>query len=124
MTRRLLTSHLDTVRRAREGGGHCGGVTLLKSERQVARNLVPQQRRTRLQRCGTVHDRRQRLVVDIQPLRCVACRIEGFGNDESDRIADMPHTAMRQSRTGWHAHGSTVATCVAQGNRPRWVMSA
>jgi hypothetical protein len=85
--------------------GECGfgglGVAgiVVPIEQQIARHMIEQLRRTRRERVFGFGHRRQRLVVDIDGFRGVACLRQRLRNNQCDRLADMAHLALGENRT-------------------------
>ena len=95
---------LDDVRRRGKRRLDRRSVAALEAVGQVARRLVPQQRRAGGERRRRIDDGRQRPVRDRDSLGGVARLLAGVGDDERDRIADMPHPVARQRRARRHDH--------------------
>ena len=64
----------------------------------VARRLVVDLRRARLQRVDAVHDRGQHLVVDLDQLGGVLRLVARLGDHQRDLIADVAHLALAPAR--------------------------
>ncbi len=78
-------------------------------EADVVGAIVPYQRRARLGRVPGRDYRRQGIVIDVDKLGGVLGLIEGFGDDESDGIADAPDPVRHQGREVGHIHRRSVA---------------
>ena len=65
-----------------------GGVPCLDIDAQVVGRLIPQYRRARLNRVDRAADRRQRLVVDVDPFGHIFGRGDQFGHDHRYAFAD------------------------------------
>src|SRR5690348_17595144 len=76
------------VMRLAESGIDRGLVAELENVRDILRTIGPDRRRPLLHRVRGQHDRRQRLVIDLDALRRVFCCGESFRDDVSDRVAD------------------------------------
>ncbi len=63
---------------------------------QVAAGVLVDRRRAVGARVARVRDRRDRLVLDLDQLRCVACKLPRLGDDGDDRLADVTHLAHGQ----------------------------
>ncbi len=79
-------------------------VAALEAVGQIAGRLVPQQRRAGGERRRGIDDGGQRTVRDRDLLGGVARLLAGVGDDERDRIADMPHPVASQRRARRHDH--------------------
>ena len=65
-----------------------GSVPCLDIDAQVVGRLIPQHRRARLDRLDRAADRRQRLVVDVDPFGHISGRGDRFGHDHRYAFAD------------------------------------
>ena len=99
----------DDARRAREGGLDGGGVAGLEIDAEVARHVVPDQRRARLQRLGGIGHGGQGVVIDLDQLGRVPGRLQGLGDDEGDRLADEMDRPVGQGRARRHRDRRAVA---------------
>ena len=93
-------------------------IALLETERQVSRRDVPQLRRGVVQRARAIDDGRQRVVLDRQRLGRLHRLVAGLGDDERDRVADMPDPADRQRRARRDDHRRQCRHLRCTGQRP------
>ena len=87
---------VDGVGGLGEGAIGRRAVARFPPEREVGRDIVPHQRRPRLQRRRGRRYLRQRRVVDLDALGAVASEIGGLGHDHRHPVADMANPADRQ----------------------------
>ena len=98
----------DDVGRPGELGVGGRRVAQVPVEADVAGGLVPHQGRAVGDGVVQVRDGRQRVVVDLDELgRVLGLRL-GLGDDHDDRIADVPHLALRQGRVRRLDHDRAV----------------
>ncbi len=71
-------------------------VAAAEAEADIARRRFMQARRILVLRAGAFGDRRQGLVVDLDPFGRVHRLRQRVGDDEGDRLADMAHDVARQ----------------------------
>ena len=111
---------------AGEGGLGLGAVADLRVEGDVARDLVPDQRRARRLGGLDARDRLQRLPFDGEGFGRVPGRVHGLGDDEGDGVADMAHEAAREHGIGRGRHRvpPVFLTVPRQGKVPRWATSS
>jgi hypothetical protein len=67
---------------------------------EIARGVVPDERRPRRQRRRSIRHGVEQAIVDDDQLDGVACQIECFGDDQCHGVADVAHSAAGQ-RVAW-----------------------
>ena len=93
---RIVDLQLDDMRRRVQTFRDGVPVSRLPLERTVARQLRPEQRRTRGQCSIDLGDRRHGPPVHRDQFGGIARRQRALGDDQSDRLADVAHTLDRQ----------------------------
>ena len=91
VTRLIQVSKWTTCAGAGEGGIGLRLVADLAIDRDIVAAVVPHRSRARLHRIGGAHDRRQRLVIDLDQLGRVLRLIERLGDHHRHRLADKVH---------------------------------
>jgi hypothetical protein len=84
------------------------GVAALPFERPVGGHVVPQRLGARPDRVLVDHDRRQRLVVDLDQGDGILRLVDGLGDHEGDRLAEIAHAIDRQHRLRAVGGGAAV----------------
>jgi hypothetical protein len=100
---------LGDVMRPGEGCVDRGPVAVLPIEHAIAGGLFPHLRSALLQRvCQFAHGR-QDVIIDLDQFSRVFRLFDGFGDDQSDVIADRAHVVLFQERVGRQRHLCAVA---------------
>ncbi len=100
-----------------EGLGGAGLVAMHPVEAEVPGGLGMHHRRVGVERAVGIHQRRQCLEVELHQLGGVAGLIEGLGDDEDDRVADVAHPPAGEHRT--RRHESLAAAAARHGGQAR-----
>ena len=99
---------LDDARRLGEGGIDRGEVAEAPVVAKIARHIGKDLRRARLQRLAGIDDRRLLDIVDLDLVGRLARLLEGLGDDDRDRVADMAHMVGRERRVRRLGHRRAV----------------
>jgi hypothetical protein len=96
------------MRRPREGRVRRLLVAGLGIGAHIRAVLLPDEGRFRRERIGRAGDYGQRFVLHLDPLGRVRRLRHRFGDDDRDRLADMPDLADHQNRVGRDEKGRAV----------------
>ena len=99
---------LDDARGLGEGGIDRGEVAEAPVVTEIARHIGKDLRCPRLQRLAGVDDRRLLDILDLDLVGRLARLIEGLGDDDGDRVADVAHVVGRERRVRRLGHRRAV----------------
>src|SRR5206468_276018 len=93
------------------------------AEGDIVGRLRPDRGRTGLRRGREFTHRRKDVVLDLDQLAPLSRCLQGLGDDEGHRVADMPDALARQWRAGWHDQGTLTLHGEGTGRSAKSVRS-